>query len=106
MSEAWDETVRRLEVEDRERQRKAQTEYRPSPEQEIERLRALLTKAANALDPFAHQATIIDQNDKADGNGPEEAHALFRFRQSYTAISIGDCRRAKEALEELRKAIQ
>ncbi len=52
-----------------------------------------------ALQPFAAQAKIIDENDAADGNGPEPDALGFRFRDSYTAISLGDCRRAKEALQ-------
>ncbi len=51
-----------------------------------------------ALHPFAHQAKIIDGNDASDGDGPEPDYLAFRFRTSYTAISIGDCRRADEAM--------
>lgn len=51
-----------------------------------------------ALMPFARQATIIDANDANDGNGPEQAFVLFRFRDSYAAISIGDCRLAADAV--------
>ena len=101
MSEEWDSFIMRAEAENREAQRRAQFEPRPDPLQEIARLRALLTKAVNALDPFAHQADIIDFADK-----DAEPDEWFRFRGSITAVTLGDCRRAKEALEELRKAIQ
>ena len=52
------------------------------------------------LEPFAHQARIIDGNDLADGYGPEESFAMFRFRNSYAAICLGDCRRALEGLKD------
>lgn len=58
---------------------------------ECERLR-------RTLEPFAQQARIIDENDAKDGHGPEEDCYSFRFRSSYAAITIGDCRRALEAM--------
>ena len=65
----------------------------------VENLERKVAALKKALEPFAYQARIIDENDKADGNGPEEQFALFRFRNSYTAISLGDCRRAREAIQ-------
>lgn len=59
---------------------------------EIARLRA-------ALQPLRLQADIIDANDRADGNDPKPDFFSFRFDSSYTAISIGDCREARKALE-------
>lgn len=56
----------------------------------------------DALEPFAHQAKIIDANDADEGNGPEDDGLPFRFRGSLTAISIGDCRNAGKAIEEAR----
>lgn len=63
------------------------------------RLRGTIVKLRDALEPFARQADIIDGNDKADGNGPEDDAIGFRFRGSYAAICLGDCRRAKSAAE-------
>jgi hypothetical protein len=51
------------------------------------------------LEPFAHQARIIDENDKADNYPREDCFFLFRFRGSRTAICLGDCRRAAEAIQ-------
>ena len=58
-------------------------------------------KVAEALEPFAYQADIIDGQEK--NAVPFE---WFRFHGSITAITLGDCRRAKEAIDELRKAIR
>jgi hypothetical protein len=68
--------------------------------EQIAKLRNITVGLRDALEPFARQADIIDGNDKADGNGPEDDAIGFRFRGSYTAICLGDCRRAKAAAEE------
>jgi diadenosine tetraphosphate (Ap4A) HIT family hydrolase len=57
---------------------------------EVERLRA-------ALRPFVGQAEIIGQNDAADRTDTPD-HLHFRLAGSYAAITVGDCRRAAEAL--------
>ena len=67
----------------------------------LRRVRELEAKNARlraACEPFAHQAKIIDEYDAKAGIKPAEAFMLFRYHGSYTAICIGDCRRAGEAL--------
>ncbi len=65
-------------------------------------LDAVLTEVRRlrkALQPFADQAAIIDENAATGEVPPAEDYELFRFRHSYTAISYGDCKRAREALQ-------
>ncbi len=65
-------------------------------ERQAEQIRRL----RESLRPFEYQARIIDENDVADGFGPEDDCKLFQYRGSYTAISLGDCRKALAILKE------
>lgn len=66
----------------------------------VRELEAEMAKLREALKPFAEQAKIIDAEDaihRIDGKRPE--FSMFRFADSYAAITIGDCRKAQEALK-------
>lgn len=53
-----------------------------------------------ALMPFAQQAKIIDENDEIHRlAGKREDATMFRFADSYSAITLGDCRDARIVLE-------
>ena len=67
--------------------------------------KVLLNQILRVLRPFANQAKIIDGNDAVDGHGPEQPFALFRFRDSYAAISLGDCREADRTVHAVMKNI-
>ncbi len=91
---------------ERERQLLASVAYRSDALRAIQFLLARVRELEKredeltaALQPFDYQARIIDENDAADGHGPEDGCSLFKYRGSYTALSLGDCRKAREALE-------
>lgn len=56
-------------------------------------LRAENARLREALEPFARMADIITGN---KGEAPDEWH--FSLKGAYAAITVGDCRRAAEAL--------
>lgn len=62
-------------------------------------LKKEVEKLRGALKPFADQAAIIDENDTLDGSVRKGDSRSFRFQDSYAAITLGDCRRAMEALK-------
>lgn len=64
----------------------------------------MMNDLLRALTPFADQAAIIDRNDESEGR-KGETFELFKFRGSYAALCLGDCRRAQQALIEAQKAI-
>lgn len=56
-------------------------------------------KLLAACKAFADQAKIIDSNNESEGIPRDDTFTLFRYMGSLAAICIGDCRRAREAVE-------